>query len=150
MAEPDAFATKVMIPLGGNKVDAETVRLACRIAKRNGAKLYVVHVIEVNRSLPLGTVLEADVERGEAILDEAEDIARQAGIEIETEMVQARETGPAVVGEAEQWGAELILMGLPYKRRFGEFNLGRTVPFVLKNAACRILLFRERLEADPA
>ena len=57
--------------------------------------------------------------------------------------MQARDTGPAVVDEAEEFGADLIVMGLPYKRRFGEFNLGRTVPYVLKNAACRVILFRE-------
>ena len=45
-----------------------------------------------------------------------------------------------------QWGADLIVMGLPYKRRFGEFNLGKTVPYVLKNANCRVMLFREHRE----
>ena len=43
-------------------------------------------------------------------------------------------------------GADLIVMGLPYKRRFGEFNLGKTVPYVLKNANCRVMLFREHRE----
>ena len=48
--------------------------------------------------------------------------------------------------EAVEWGADLIVMGLPYKRRFGEFNLGKTVPYVLKNATCRVMLFREHRE----
>jgi nucleotide-binding universal stress UspA family protein len=133
-----------MITVGGNAIDVETVRLAVRMAKQRGAKLYAIHIIEVNRSLPLGAVVDRDVERGEQILDEVEHLAREEEMEIETELVQARETGPAVVDEAEEWGAELILMGLPYKRRFGEFNLGRTVPYVLKNASCRVVLFRER------
>jgi len=37
-------------------------------------------------------------------------------------------------------------MGLPYKRRFGDFNLGKTVPYVLKFASCQVILFREHLE----
>jgi len=65
---------------------------------------------------------------------------------VETELVQARDTGPALVDEAVEWGADLIVMGLPYKRRFGEFNLGKTVPYVLKNATCRVMLFREHRE----
>ena len=117
------------------------------MAKRASANLYAVHIIEVNRSLPLGAVLEREVERGEAILDEVEQLAAEDDLEVETELVQARDTGPAIVGEAEEWGADLIVMGLPYKRRFGEFNLGKTVPYVLKNAPCRVLLFRERLNA---
>ena len=51
-----------------------------------------------------------------------------------------------ILGEAEEWKADLIVMGLPYKRRFGEFNLGKTVPYVLKFAACQVILFREHLE----
>ena len=138
-------ATRIMVTVGGNRVDEETVRLACRMAKSRGAKLYAVHIIEVNRSLPLSAPVEAAVQHGEEVLDAVEQLASEAELEVETEMVQARDTGPAIVGEAEEWGAELIVMGLPYKRRFGEFNLGRTVPYVLKNASCRVLLFREKL-----
>jgi nucleotide-binding universal stress UspA family protein len=142
-----ATATRILVAVSGHQVDEETVRLACRMAKRANANLYAVHIIEVNRSLPLGAVLEREVERGEAILDEVEQLASEDGLEVETELVQARDTGPAIVGEAEEWGADVIVMGLPYKRRFGEFNLGKTVPYVLKNAPCRVLLFRERLDA---
>jgi nucleotide-binding universal stress UspA family protein len=87
------------------------------------------------------------VEQGEQILDNAERIAAEYGLEIQTEMVQARDTGPAIVGEADDWHADVIVMGLPYKRRFGEFNLGKTAPYVLKNAPCQVILFRERLDA---
>jgi nucleotide-binding universal stress UspA family protein len=143
---------RILVTVAGHQVDDETVRLACRMARRKGegkqsSRVYAVHVVEVNRSLPLSAPVESEVDRGEQILDAAERIASEYGIEIETEMVQARDTGPAIVGEAEEWGADLIVMGLPYKRRFGEFNLGKTVPYVLKNAACRVILFRERLEA---
>ena len=131
-----ATGTRILVAVSGHQVDEETVRLACRMAKRSGSSLYAVHIIEVNRALPLG-----------AILDEVEQLAAEDDLEVETELVQARDTGPAIVGEAEEWGADVIVMGLPYKRRFGEFNLGKTVPYVLKNAPCRVLLFRERLDA---
>src|SRR5436309_2164428 len=101
---------------------------------------------EVNRSLPLGAVLDDVVDRGEKILDEVEKLASASQLPVETELVQARDTGPALVDEAVEWGADLIVMGLPYKRRFGEFNLGKTVPYVLKNATCRVMLFREHRE----
>src|SRR5713101_7333206 len=137
---------KVLVAVGGQEIDAETVRLACRMTDTHGGKIYGVHIIEVNRSLPLGAVLDEVVERGEKILDEVEQLATEAQLNVETELVQARDTGPALVDEAVEWGAELLVMGLPYKRRFGEFNLGKTVPYVLKNANCRVLLFREHRE----
>jgi nucleotide-binding universal stress UspA family protein len=138
-------AKKVLVAVGGQGIDTETVRLACRMTDPQG-KVYGVHIIEVNRSLPLGAVLDEVVERGEKILDEVEHLAGEAQLQVETELVQARDTGPALVDEAVEWGADLIVMGLPYKRRFGEFNLGKTVPYVLKNANCRVMLFREHRE----
>ena len=139
-------AKKVLVAVGGQPVDAETVRLACRMTDAQHGRLYGVHIIEVNRSLPLGAVMDDVVERGEQILDEVEKVAASLQLVVETELVQARDTGPALVDEAVEWGADLIVMGLPYKKRFGEFNLGKTVPYVLKNANCRVMLFRENRE----
>ena len=139
-------ARKVLVAVGGAEIDEETVRLACRMTEPQGGRLYGVHVIEVNRSLPLGAVLDDVVDRAEKILDEVEKLAAASQLQVETELVQARDTGPALVDEAVEWGADLIVMGLPYKRRFGEFNLGKTVPYVLKNATCRVMLFREHRE----
>ena len=140
------LAKKVMVAVGGQAIDPEVVRLACSMTEPRGGKLYGVHIIEVNRALPLGAVMDEVVERGEKILDEVEQLATEAQLSAETELVQARDTGPALVDEALEWGADLIVMGLPYKRRFGEFNLGKTVPYVLKNANCRVMLFREHRE----
>ncbi|MDQ6772321.1 MAG: universal stress protein [Candidatus Dormibacteraeota bacterium] len=154
MSQAPTSRPRILVTVGGHEVDDETIRLACRMAVRGrkmgkeAALLYAVHVIEVNRSLPLSAPVEQQVERGEEVLDGVEKIASDFEIQVETEMVQARETGPAVVGEAEEWRADMIVMGLPYKRRFGEFNLGKTVPYVLKNAPCRVILFREKLEAS--
>ena len=143
---------RILVTVAGHQVDEEAVRLACQVARSrsNGsqlARLYAVHVIEVTRALPLSAPVEPQVEHGERVLDDAERIAGECDVEIETEMVQARDTGPAIVGEAEDWQADAIVMGLPYKRRFGDFYLGKTAPYVLKHASCRVILFRERLDA---
>jgi nucleotide-binding universal stress UspA family protein len=145
-------SARLLVTVAGHSVDEETVRLGCRMArelKQSNVtpRLYVVHVIEVTRALPLSAPVHQQVEQGEQILDNAERIAGEYGLEIQTEMVQARDTGPAIVGEADDWHADVIVMGLPYKRRFGEFNLGKTTPYVLKNAPCQVILFRERLDA---
>src|SRR5438128_4049847 len=129
---------KVLVAVGGQDVDAETVRLACRMTDPQGGRLYGVHIIEVNRSLPLGAVLDDVVERGEKILDEVEKLAATSQLPVETELVQARDTGPALVDEAVEWGADLIVMGLPYKRRCGECKLGKTGPDRLEDDNCRL------------
>lgn len=135
--------TKFLVPVSGGKVDDEVIRLACTLARRRKGKVYVVHVIEVQRALPLDAEVGSEIQNGEKVLAHAETIADTLGCEVETDLLQAREVGPALVDEAVERGIGLIIMGINYKKRFGEFNLGNTVPYVLRNAPCRVLLWRE-------
>ena len=72
----------------------------------------------------------------------AEHVADEFGIELETEILQARDVGTAIVDEALEREVDLIVMGIGYKRKFGEFDMGHTAPYVLKNAPCRVWLAR--------
>ena len=127
----------------GSPADEEAVKLACELAKKSKAEIYVVYVIEVNRSLPLDAVIESDVNKAETVLTRAEDIATENDYSIETDLIQAREAGPAIVDEARERKTDLIIMGLHYKKRFGTFDLGSTIPHVFEEAPCRVLLLRE-------
>lgn len=135
---------KILVPVIGGKTDEEVVKLACRLGKKTKAKIWAVYVIAVRRSLPLDADIEPDIKRAEAILDHMEIVAEEEDYEIASDVVQAREVGPAIVDEAVERDVDLIMMGLPYKRRFGQFSMGTVVPYVLTNAPCRILLYREQ------
>ncbi|MEK7847712.1 MAG: universal stress protein [Chloroflexota bacterium] len=134
---------KVLVPVKGDPADEAAIRLACNIAQKTKGKVYAIYVIEVKRSLPLEAVIDPEMERGEAVLDQAERYAADADYEAETELLKAREVGPAIVDTAVEKEADLIVIGISYKRRFGEFSIGRTVPYILKNAPCRVILSRE-------
>jgi len=88
-------------------------------------------------------VIESEIAKAEKVLTCAEDIASERDYEVETDLIQAREAGPAIVDEAMERDVDLILMGVTYKKRFGAFNLGRVIPHVLEEAPCRVLLCRE-------
>jgi nucleotide-binding universal stress UspA family protein len=134
---------RIMVPINGSPTDDEAVRLGCRLARRARARVNIVTVLEIKRSLALGTVEDADTERAEALLERAERIGDELDTEVETELLQAREAGPAIVDEISEWGADLVLLGLPFRQRFGEFYMGKTAPYVLRHAPCRAMLFRE-------
>ena len=134
---------KILVPVSGDRGDEEAIDLACRIAKRTKAKIYVVYVIRVKRALPLDAEIEPEVGKAEEVLSHAEDLADEQEYEVETDLLQAREVGPALVDEVIERGIDLVVMGMVYKKRFGEFSLGNVVPYVLKNAPCRVLLCRE-------
>ena len=70
-------------------------------------------------------------------------VAREQGYSIETDLLQARGAGPTIIDEAVEREADLILIGVEYKKHFGQFSLGTVIPYVLKNAPCRVMLYHQ-------
>ena len=134
---------KTLVPVTGSEVDEEAIRLACRLAKKDKGKIWAFYVITVKRSLPLEAEIESEIKKAESILDHVESIAEEEDYEIETDILQAREAGTAIIDEAVERDVVLILMGVSYKRRFGQYSLGDVVLYVLKNAPCHVILFHE-------
>jgi len=134
---------KILVPVTGTQADDEATRLACRLTKKSKGKIWAVYVVTVKRSLPLDAEIEPEIRKAEGILDHIASVAEEEDYEIETDLLQAREAGPSIVDEAAEREVDLILMGVTYKRRFGQFSLGSVVPYVLKNAPCRVILYHQ-------
>ena len=134
---------QILVPVAGTDADAETIKLACRMAKKDKGKVWAVSVVTIKRALPLDAEIESEIKKAEEILNKVEDAAGEEDYQIETDVLQAREVGPAIVDEAVERGVSLILMGIAYKQRFGQFSLGDAVPYVLKNSPCPVILFQQ-------
>jgi len=134
---------KILVPVAGTEADIETIKLACRLAKRDKGKVWAVSVVTIKRALPLDAEIDSEIKKAEEILDKVEDAAAEEDYEVETDVLQAREVGPAIVDEAVERGMSLILMGISYKQRFGQFSLGDAVPYVLKNSPCPVILYQQ-------
>ncbi len=102
---------KVLVPISGAKADEEAIRLSCRLAKKAGGKIYVTYVIQVDRSLPLDAEVKPEIDKAEQVLDQAECIAEEQDYNVETDLLQSREIGPAIVDEAIERGVDLITIG---------------------------------------
>ena len=134
----------ILVPVTGNEADDEAMRLACRLLdKKSKGRIWAVCIIAVSRDLPLDAEIRPEISKAEGILDHIESVAKEQGCRIETDLLQAREVGSAIIDEAEARGVDLIIMGVRYKRRFGEFSLGDIVPYVLENAHCRVILYHQ-------
>ena len=134
---------KILVPVIGTEADEEAMKLACQLAKKNKGKIHAVYVITIKRTLPLDAEIESEIKKAEGILDHIEGIAEEEDCEVETNLLQAREAAPAIVDEAVEREVDLILMGVAYKSRFGQFSLGNVVPYVLKNAPCHVILYHQ-------
>ncbi len=141
-------AKKVLVPVRGDEYDNEALWLAREITRENKGKIYVLYVIEVQRELPLDADVGPENAKGEDVLQRMEKLGEDFHCNIEAEILQARDAGPAVVQEAVEREVEAIVMAVPYKRRYGIFSLGRTVPYILKNAPCPVLLWRQEHQSN--
>ena len=142
----------ILVPVKGRPADNEVLYQATLIAKRNKATLAAIYVIVVKQELALDAPMTEEIAHGEVVLRQAVAIASKFGVAVETGILQARSAGVAIVEEAVERQADMIMIGVTYRDRFGEFNMGKTVPYVLRNAPCRVWAFRGELQGreDPA
>lgn len=141
-------AKKVLVPVCGDESDSDALWLAREMTRGAKGKVYVLYVIEVQRDLPLDADVGSENAEGEDVLQRMEKLGEEYHCDIEAEILQARDAGPAVVQEAVERGVEAIVMAVPYKRRYGVFSLGRIVPYILKNAPCPVLLWRQEYDLN--
>jgi nucleotide-binding universal stress UspA family protein len=133
----------VLVAINGSVADARAIDLAIVLAKRYHAEVTAIHVVEVPQELPLEAEMPAEVARGQAVLAAGEEVAQQYGRDLEVELLQARAAGPALVDEAIERRASLIVLGTVLRPRLGERSFGRmTVLYVMKNAPCEVVLVR--------
>jgi len=142
---------RAVLALAGGPGDERIVRIASELARPARAELVGVHVVEVEWSRPLEADIASRSDEAQQVLDRAEMVAEVHKLRLETVLLQAREVGAALVDEAVERGADLLIVGLPYRKRFGgDFAMGRTIPYVLKHAPCQVWVVREPMPQEPS
>lgn len=138
---------RVVVPVSGSDLDTRAIDLATAVAGRfGGCELTLVYVAEVPQDLPLDADLPDEVKRGESILERTSNYAR-SGSDVEwqrvtTELLQARSASAAIVDEAIERGADAVVLAAENHREHGLITQGETIPYVLKNAPCEVILIR--------
>jgi nucleotide-binding universal stress UspA family protein len=134
--------TRIMVALQDHEHVEGLVRLACEIGQGTGADVIALHVVEVGLGLPLDADDEVLDRAGKQLLAVAHQVASQKFFkEISTRLVRAREAGPAIVREAEDQAADLIILGYRRKKsRVAKALLGSAVEYVTEHSPCRVIV----------
>jgi nucleotide-binding universal stress UspA family protein len=150
MSETEAPAfRRAVIALNGGSSDARIVRLVASQARQSKAELIAVHVLEIDWTLPLDADVAGRSEDVQRVLDAAEQIAEASKVTLEPVLLQARDVGAAIVDETVERAADLLVVGLPYRKRFGgEFAIGRTIPYILQNAPSAVWVVRDPISEE--
>jgi nucleotide-binding universal stress UspA family protein len=147
--KPVPLFSRVVVALNGGPCDDRIVRVVVETGRASKAEVIAVHVVEIDWTLPLDANVAERSESAQRVLDIAETAAEHLHGTLTPVLVQARDVGAAVVDEAVERGADLLVVGLPYRKRFGgDFAVGRTVRYVLKNAPCAVWVVREPMPGE--
>ena len=131
-----------LVPVTGSPLDELALGIACDLVRQAKGTVYVLYVIEVPLQLPLDAELATEAARGERVLQALERIAKAHKCKVEGEILQARSLAPAVIEEAEQRGADMIVVGTPYQEHFGTPTISDVIPFPLKYSPVPVLVYR--------
>jgi nucleotide-binding universal stress UspA family protein len=136
----EAEFSKILVPMKLGEIGEEMIATAVKLAEESGAAVEALHVIRVPMELPLDAELIDEEERAEASIAEAKLLGADHGVLVEGRTVRARAIGQAIVQEAADQGADLIVLGsAPRWRRQSRF-FSPTVDYVLKKAPSEVLI----------
>jgi nucleotide-binding universal stress UspA family protein len=136
----------MVIPVSGGPGDKRLLETVSKIADKKTVAITIVFVVEVEQSMPLDAELPAEIERGERVLRQAASYidscihGRQGSVH--TELLQARAAGAAIVDEAIDRNADVIMLSATLRRKHGQITTGETVDYVMKNAPCEVVVIR--------
>jgi nucleotide-binding universal stress UspA family protein len=148
---------KILVPVDGSPTSAKGLQEAIKIAKALGSTLRLVHVVDeliVDYSGVGGTnyysgdIIEGLRDGGKQILANAAATVRQSGLEPQTVLVEAI-GGPSsrlIVAQAQEWPADLIVMGTHGRRGVRRLALGSDAEHVIRSSTVPVLLVRDKPE----
>ena len=130
---------RIVVPFDGGPASEYALDVACRTACEGGDEVHAVYVSRIPYQLPISAQVPGAHARAECIFARAHTIADRHQADLIAVLIEARETGPAIVEAAE--GCDIIMIGpRPRRRLFGRFLFGRTVRYVLAHASCPVLI----------
>lgn len=143
MAMTDPLAVRTfLVPLDGSDAAFGALAAACGVARKTRAAVHALYVIEVPRSLPIDADMLSEGQRGEEVLERAEELAAAHDVRLEAELLQARQEAHVILDEAAERGADAIVIGLEYHRPYGRYELGKVATYVLERAPGYVWLIR--------
>ncbi len=142
----------ILVAIDGSHTSEIALNEAIKLAGEQQGRLRIVNVVEmVYLNLEGGFIDPREIwdamrKSGQAILDKALAVARAAGIEAETKLLEIDGLGlriPEVIAdEAATWPADLIVVGTHGRRGMSHLFLGSIAEGVARVASKPLLLIR--------
>nr|WP_294838468.1 universal stress protein [uncultured Methylotenera sp.] len=142
---------QILCPIDGSNTSNYGMVEAINLAKVHHAKLRFLHVVDtyfpiLDANGDLNVLYLADIQRsqGEKIVKAAEDIARQSEVSADSVIVESigERVSSLIIKQAEEWPADLVVMGTHGLRGFARFMMGSDADAVVKQSHVPVLLVK--------
>jgi nucleotide-binding universal stress UspA family protein len=135
----------ILLATDGSEQAALAVRHALGIARRTGARLIVLFVVDSHLAFMLGVHKDEAIhelnEDGRRVLAAVAEQAREAGVEVETHLGEGR-PGEVIIREAGQLAADIIVMGSHGQGALADILLGSVSQYVVHHADIPVCIVR--------
>ena len=132
----------VLVAVCGEASDKGAIELAYNITENENDSVNLVNIVEIKRSYPIDVEIESLTRKAESILKNGEEFAQTLTYNAEAELLQSRHVGLGILHEAADKNVEAIIVCLPHKTKYGYYNLGKVVPYLLENAHCNVIIWK--------
>jgi|KBSSwiStaDraftv2_1062776.scaffolds.fasta_scaffold06666_7 nucleotide-binding universal stress UspA family protein len=149
---------RILVPVDGSPTSMSGLGEAIRLAALTGASIRLMHVLDAwsyTNGFESPTVYREQVlpfmrKEGARILDDASRKVLEASLAVSTVLIEkvTQRVSELVIAQAEDWGADVIVIGSHGRRGFDRAMMGSDTEQIVRLAAVPVLVVRDA--DDPA
>jgi nucleotide-binding universal stress UspA family protein len=145
---------RILVPVDGSDISDTGLREAMRLARDQHARLRLIHIVNELAIIAAyeGTIYSSELiqslrDNGNKILMRAADQVKSAGMQVETALLEAHggHAGDVIVKDAQQWPADIIVLGTHGRRGVARLVMGSDAEQVVRQSTIPVLLVKARL-----
>jgi nucleotide-binding universal stress UspA family protein len=150
------FFGKILVPVDGSHSCLHAKMLAVSIAKKFKSKVTVIHCashdfmhpeLKAQYQLPhsiLHKIDEAYLQAGKKIIRNAEEMFKEAGIEVDTKLVSYEDPAEFILQLVKDKGYDLVIIGNRAGNQSERYSLGSVTEKVARHAECPVLIVKKK------
>lgn len=142
---------RILVAVDGSETSNRALVAGLQLAREGDATVLLLHCIDELLLLASGGLGAGSVPaKGGKVLEDAEAIARAAGVPVEKRLADmpAQRLGETVAEHAKDWKADLIVIGSHGRRGVGRLLLGSGAEQILRLAPVPVLCVRREAALD--
>jgi nucleotide-binding universal stress UspA family protein len=141
----------IFVPIDDSETSNTALVEACKLAKETGARIRMVHVVDLaqfgwggTEFLDASELQKSVKEAGEQVLTQAKELAQAEGVEPESKILESwgDKIASVLLEDAGSWGADLVVMGTHGWTGVMHLLMGSVAEGLLKQSNVPVLLVR--------